>query len=208
MATPPGPGGDALRRYVTAGIDTDHECATLDEALEKIRLGMHILIRDGSAARNFDALHPLLTRHSEHVMLGSDDMHPEALLDGHINRLVARAIAPGHDVFDVWRAGALASSVAHDTHNVIAVRGGLAVALCGSVELLPLAVAGLMSQESGERVAEHYAGLERLARRFGCPLQAPLMALASLTLLVMPELKPTDRGSFDTVAFRFTSLCV
>lgn len=360
----PGLRGEALRRYVAAGIASDHECTTLDEGLEKIACGMHVLIREGSAARDFDTLHPLLGSHPARVMLCSDDKHPDDLVNGHIDRLVARAVAYGHDVFDVlrcacvnpvrhyrlrsgllriggpvdavevtdlatfrvrrtwligrcvfsegavafdagpvtlvnrfdarriapdalaarvsgerfvrvievrdgdlhtgerhvpaaWapdvardllllavvnryrpeppavafvhgfglRSGALASSVAHDSHNIVAVGadaaalcaavnavieacGGLAVAGPAGVEVLPLPIAGLMSDQPGESVAARYAHLERRARELGSPLRAPLMTLSFLTLLVIPELKLSDRGLFDARSFRFTTLAV
>ncbi len=97
----PGLRGHEARRYAAAGITTDHECVTVDEALDKIAAGMSILIREGSAAKNFAALEPLLQSHPERCMLCTDDMHPDALVEGHINRLVARAIAGGADLFDV-----------------------------------------------------------------------------------------------------------
>jgi adenine deaminase len=103
----PGLRGDGLRRYAAAGITTDHECTSLDEALEKIENGMLIQIREGSAAKNFEALHPLLSSHPESCMLCTDDSHPDALQEGHIDRLVRRAIAAGHDLFAVLRAACL-----------------------------------------------------------------------------------------------------
>src|SRR5205807_1315116 len=69
----PGLKGDAARQYASAGITTDHECFTLEEALDKVAAGMHILIREGSAAKNFEALHPLLKSHPDRVMFCSDD---------------------------------------------------------------------------------------------------------------------------------------
>ncbi|MBX7104675.1 MAG: adenine deaminase [Gemmataceae bacterium] len=100
----PGLRGDTAARYAAAGITTDHECVTLDEALDKIAAGMKILIREGSAARNFAALEPLLHSHPDRCMFCSDDLHPDALAVGHINRLVSRAIAGGADLFEVLRA--------------------------------------------------------------------------------------------------------
>lgn len=100
----PGLRGDEARLYASHGITTDHECFTLEEALDKITCGMKILIREGSAARNYDALHPLLGSHPKSCMLCSDDMHPDELMLGHINRLVARSIALGYDLFDVLEA--------------------------------------------------------------------------------------------------------
>jgi len=103
----PGLRGDEARRYAAAGPSTDHECTTLAEAEDKIAAGMSILIREGSAAKNFEALHPLLKSHPAKVMFCSDDLHPDALLHGHINRLAARAVAEGHDRMDVIRAATL-----------------------------------------------------------------------------------------------------
>ena len=103
----PGLKGEDLRNYVLAGISTDHECSTLDEALEKISLGMKILIREGSAARNLNALKKLYGTHPECVMLCSDDLHPEMLQKRHINKLIASLISEGYDVFDVIRSATL-----------------------------------------------------------------------------------------------------
>lgn len=100
--------GADLRTYAARGIRTDHECSTLEEALEKIACGMRILIREGSAARNFEALAPLLRTHPANVMLCSDDKHPDALVRGHINELAARAVAEGFDAYDVLRAACIA----------------------------------------------------------------------------------------------------
>ncbi len=362
----PGLRGSDLRDYAEAGIGTDHECTTLDEAHEKLANGMAVLIREGSAARNFDALHSLITTHTGQVMLCSDDRHPDDLAAGHIDRLASRAVAAGHDVFDVlrcaclnpiahyrlpvgtlregeamdaievadlsgfkvrttWlaglpayvdghtllpsvpvdpmncfhphpispsdlvvpvrgalmrvievsdgdlftgqslrvprveagcvvtdperdllllavinryaeappalafvhgfglRKGAIASSVAHDSHNVIAVgadaeavcaavnavmaaRGGLAVVGDGTLRILPLPVGGLMSLQDGDFVAQEYAELQQWARRLGTPFRSPLMSLSFLALLVMPQLKLSDRGLFDGRAFRFVPL--
>ncbi len=97
----PGLTGSEAAKYASAGISTDHECFSLEEALDKIALGMKILIREGSAAKNFNALHPLIGSHPESVMFCSDDKHPDDLLLGHINQLVARSLKLGYDLFDV-----------------------------------------------------------------------------------------------------------
>jgi len=364
----PGLCGEALQAYVDAGISSDHECTELAEAEAKLACGMVILIREGSAARNFEALHPLISRYPRQVMLCSDDKHPDALQLGHIDRLAARAVALGHDVFDVlqcaclnpidhyalpvgrlrlgdsmdavlledltrftplktwvagqllasdgrslwpsvqariinrfqarrlqtsdfdipmqdgeirviqaldgqlltyekhfkplssggklvadverdilWlvvvnryqpsppalamirgfglRSGALASSVAHDSHNVIGVgadvealcqavntviahRGGIACAHEAGVDCLPLPIAGLISDADGDTVAKHYASLDERAKHLGSPLSAPFMSLSFMALLVIPELKLSDRGLFDGQRFAFTSLWV
>jgi len=362
----PGLTGERVRRYAEAGISTDHECTSLAEAHDKIAAGMSILIREGSAARDFEALHPLVSSHPDRVMFCSDDKHPDDLARGHIDRLAARAVASGHDPFDVlrcacvnpvlhyrlpvgllrpgdpmdaalvadlrdfrplrtWvdgrlvaedgrshiervavepvnrfragrleperlrvpagpgllrvidaldgelltreillpprieqgavvpdpardilylavlnryreappalafvrgfglRRGALASSVAHDSHNIVAVGtdadslcqavnalvergGGIALAEDGGVDCLPLPVAGLMSTEDGDQVAARYADLTRRARALGSPLRSPFMTLSFMALLVIPELKLSDRGLFDGRGFRFTGV--
>ena len=100
----PGLDHDNIRKYASAGISTDHECTNLAEAVQKINEGMHILIREGSAARNFDELVPLLGTHPEKVMFCSDDKHPDDLVAGHINLLVKRAIAAGFSPMAAIRA--------------------------------------------------------------------------------------------------------
>ncbi len=358
--------GPQAAAYAAAGITTDHECVTLDEALEKLGLGMRILIREGSAARNFEALASLLDTHPGRCILCSDDKHPDALLEGHIDALVRRATARGSDLFDIlqaacvnpvrhyglpigllqandradflvvddltslkirrvfvggrlaaadgvtaWlrhepntpnnfharpkrpddfaiatattgasltvrviealdgqlvtgavrrpvpvvggrlvadpaadvltiavidryddrppavafitgfglRRGAIASSVSHDSHNIVAVgasdaelaravnlviesRGGLAVAGPDGDAVLPLPIAGLMSDRPGAEVAATYSDLGRRARALGSPLAAPFMTLSFMALLVIPSLKIGPAGLFDVDAFR------
>lgn len=99
-------GGDA-KQYIDAGISTDHECFTAEEALGKLNYGMKILIREGSAAKNFDALAELLNDHWNNMMFCSDDKHPDSLVEGHINTLCARAVAKGVDVFKVLYAACI-----------------------------------------------------------------------------------------------------
>lgn len=364
----PGLKGEQAKAYAAAGITTDHECRSLAEARDKIAAGMKILIREGSAARDFDALHPLISECPESVMLCSDDKHPDELVAGHINQLVARAVAKGHSLFDVllcacinpishyqlpmgrlcvgdpmdavevadlevfnalnvWvdgellaeqgnslvehievnsincfnarkitpadlsvaseggmirvieardgdlftserlveakpvngrvepdperdllmicvinryqpskpavgfingfglKRGALASSVAHDSHNIVAVgsnreslsaavnalidcQGGVAVVDGDSVSLLPLPVAGIMSADDGDLVASTYADLDRRAKLLGTTLSAPFMTLSFMALLVIPELKLSDKGLFDGRSFQFTDVAV
>lgn len=366
----PGLRGLDAQLYAAAGINTDHECTSLVEALEKISYGMHILIREGSAAKNFDALHPLLGSNPARVMLCSDDKHPDELAIGHINLLVRRAVALGYDLYDVLlaacinpvvhyklpvgmlragdpadfiitedlkdfkvlrtyidgilvaeggqtnlptlpalpinnfsaapraavdfrmpvsakatehlsvihaldgqlftkavvarpktlghflvsdigqdllklavinryerfakpamafihgfglREGAIASSVAHDCHNIIAAgvddaslcaavnaviahRGGIAVVDGrGHVEVMPLPIAGLMTDVDGREAGVQYAALDAAAKRLGSPLSAPFMTLSFMALLVIPELKLSDLGLFDGNNFRFVS---
>lgn len=100
----PGLKGSDAEKYISAGISTDHECYTLEEALDKITYGMKIIIREGSAAKNYAALHSLIGLHPDKVMFCSDDKHPHELVKGHINQLVKRSIVShGYDLFDVLR---------------------------------------------------------------------------------------------------------
>ncbi len=364
----PGVLGEAARRYAQAGISTDHECFSLEEARNKIAAGMVVQIREGSAARNFEALHPLITETPEHVMLCSDDKHPDDLVAGHINRLAARAIDKGHDHFDVLRCicltpvkhyqlpvgllqlgdpmdavlftdlttftpittyvdgievasegeclivshkaspinlfraqtiqaddlriidegaekirvihaidgelvtpqstmpalvvdqclepdpdrdllllmvlnryqrgakpamafvkgfglkyGAMASTVAHDSHNLIAVgcsreaialavntlvksTGGISVCDGTTVQSLALPIAGLMSPEPAPLVGQQYSAMDTAAKALGSSLRAPYMTLSFMALLVIPELKLSDKGLFDGKKFAFVPL--
>lgn len=361
----PGLSGDALKKYVSAGISTDHECTTIEEAREKISLGMKILIREGSAARNLNALKELFRTDPGEIMLCSDDLHPEMLLKGHIDRLVGKLISEGYDIFDVIRSctinpaihygldagllrpgdpadliivddlrsmkvrqtwidgtkvydngrvlfsyrssgavnkfksskiknedirirsaasklrviqafdgdlmtreilfpvrkggdlnpdlesdilkivvkdryrdlkpatafvkgfglksGAFASSVAHDSHNIICigtndddivsainavveVKGGLSVSKNKKIEVLPLPVGGIMSDQPAEKVAKEYEKLSQLVRSWDCTMSAPFMTLSFMALLVIPELKLGDSGLFDVRIFRNTEL--
>ncbi len=365
----PGLTGPELKNYAAAGITTDHECFTKEEALEKIALGMKILIREGSAAKNFDALIGLMANHPESLMLCSDDKHPDDLIKGHINQLVKKALKQGYDLFDVLRSatlnpkvhyglsngllqpgdpadmmvvdnpgdfnvlqtfiegelaaengksflhavkedtpnrffckpvspaqlhvparsdkikviqaldgqlitktkilsaktegealvseperdilklvalnrynagskpsvaflngfglkkGAIASTVAHDSHNILAVgtndrdlsrainllvenRGGIALANGDKENILPLPVAGIMTHEDGYKTAMLYQKLDKEAKALGSPLAAPFMTLSFMALLVIPELKLSDKGLFDAKSFELTSLYV
>lgn len=362
----PGIDAEGIRKYAAAGITTDHECTTIEEAISKINAGMHILIREGSAARNFDALIPLMDIHPEKVMFCSDDKHPDDLVIGHINQLIARAIRAGYRPMDVIRActlnpvrhyklkcgllqhgdsadiavvnnldefkvlktyvngslvaengkpnfsghdyktpnhfiaskinakdlevpakqgklkvieafdgdlvtgkllvqplvkegkvisnrvedilkiavinrysqskpaigfikgfglhsGAMASTVAHDSHNIICVgandedmvsvinelitnKGGISITDGTYTEVLPLPVAGLMSPLDGYQVAEKYELINKKAFALGGSLKAPFMTLSFMALLVIPELKLSDKGLFDGNVFAFTDL--
>ena len=113
----PGLRGDNITKYISAGISTDHECFTYDEALEKLQKGMKVIIREGSAAKNFEALIDLLPTHFENMMFCSDDKHPDDLLVGHINQLCEKAVAKGIDVFKVLQAACI-NPVKHYNLNV------------------------------------------------------------------------------------------
>lgn len=363
----PGLMGEDAIRYIQTGISTDHECYMFEEALHKVKHGMKILIREGSAAKNYAALHTLIKDYPDQVMFCSDDKHPHELVKDHINQLVQRSINEMHyDVMDVLRAasynpiqhykldvgllqfgdsadfllvnnlsdlhvkanyikgqlvaqdgrtliksipapiinnfqcspkkpsdfqlkaypgkirviqafdgqlitqelisepkiendqfvsdlsrdllkivvvnryqdappavafinqfglktGAIASCIAHDSHNIICVgvneedicvainaiienKGGISVANNGKAESLCLPVAGILSAEDGYFVAEEYSRMDRLAKKMGTPLSAPFMTLSFMALLVIPNLKLSDKGLFDVKRFAFTTL--
>jgi adenine deaminase len=370
----PGLRGETAKKYIDAGITTDHECFTEEEALDKLNHGMKIIIREGSAAKNFNALINLLNDYPEEIMFCSDDKHPDSLVEGHINLLCARAIKKGINVFKVLQAacvnpvhhyklnvgllkegddadfilvrdlenfeivqtyingilvakegnsliktiekesrintttpainnfncsntkeedyrfplvntqnnmlpviealdgqlitnqlmlslkvdgnhyvsdvendilkivvvnryydapiakafiknfglkrGAIASSVAHDSHNIVAVgvddesicqavnliigqKGGISCVDNDSDLILPLPVAGLMSEKDGYLVAAQYAAMDKKAKALGSKLSAPYMTLSFMALLVIPHLKLSDKGLFDGDAFAF-----
>jgi len=362
----PGLLGDDAAKYIAAGISTDHECFTLEEALDKVVNGMYVQIREGSAAKNFDELVLLLDKYPEKVMFCSDDRHPNDLAKNHIDDHVRRAVKAGFDPITVLRAttlhpvqhygldvgllqqgdpadfiivdslkdfnvkqtwiggmlmamngqpmiksvkekpinkfkasaispgdievkasgkhltviraidgqlvteelhkrlisedglvvpstekdilklvvcnryekakpavafinhfgfkrGAIASTVAHDSHNIIAVgtsddeicravnllvknKGGISLVDGETEEVLPLPVAGLMSNKDGFKVAEAYDKLDRKAKALGSILRAPYMTLSFMALLVIPALKLSDKGLFDGNSFEFVPL--
>ena len=113
----PGLRGNDLTKYINTGISTDHECFTYDEGFEKLQKGMKVLIREGSAAKNFEALIDLLPEHFEQMMFCSDDKHPDDLMVDHINKLCARAITKGMDVFKILQMACI-NPVKHYNLNV------------------------------------------------------------------------------------------
>ena len=119
----PGLRGEDAKNYIAAGITTDHECFTKEEALDKLQNGMKIIIREGSAAKNFEALIDLLNDYPNQMMFCSDDKHPDSLVDGHINQLCARAVAKGIDVFKIVQA-ACVNPVLHYKLDVGLLRVG------------------------------------------------------------------------------------
>jgi len=366
----PGLRGENAKNYIAALTPTsggngatDHECFTSEEALEKLKYGMKIIIREGSAAKNFEALIDLLNDHSDMMMFCSDDKHPDSLVLGHINQLCERAVAKGIDVFNILKAacvnpvnhykldvgllregdpadfilvkdlkkfeviktfidgelvaengishiktsksdiinnfscskkevidyeiewnnekeipviealdgqlitnrltakpkvvdlkivsdlekdvlkmvvvnrytnttiakafiknfglkqGALASSVAHDSHNIVAVgiddesicnavnlviehKGGVSFCKEDLDMIVPLPVAGLMSNEDGYKIAEQYSLIDKAVKEAGSTLSSPFMTLSFMALLVIPHLKLSDKGLFDGDLFR------
>ena len=362
----PGLTGSSLEKYIGSGITTDHETFRYEEGLEKIKNGMKVQIREGSAAKNLDALLPLLDEYPDFCMFCSDDKHPNDLVQGHINESVKKALQRGIDPMKVLRCaslnpvrhynlgvgllqegdyadfvvvddlqhftvlktfingrlvagagktllprvpfdapnnftarkvtpgefsvrgkggilnvieaedgqlvtkrlreplkdsggeavsdvsrdivklavvnryhdappaigfirniglkkGAIAASVAHDSHNIVAAgvtdedlaravnrvmenRGGLSVVYDDTEQVLPLPVAGLMSDRDGFEVAEKYSELDRCAKGLGSKLSAPFMTLSFMALLVIPEIKLSDKGLFDGRKFDFMPL--
>jgi adenine deaminase len=156
----PGLVGEALAKYVAAGIETDHECATLDEARQRAALGMFVAIREGSAARNFDALAPLLRERPEMCFLCSDDKHPDELLLGHINSLVARAIAAGATPMNALRAATLNPARHYGLET-------------GLLQLGDPADFAVLSSLAEGRVLETWIGGNRVAADGRCLLPAP-----------------------------------
>jgi adenine deaminase len=361
----PGMRGEDVKNYAAAGITTDHECFTLAEAIDKLNCGMKILIREGSAARNYDALHTLIKSHPTQVMFCCDDKHPDELLLFHIDEHVRKSIALGYDIYDVLqiacinpalhygmnvgllregdaadfivvddltsfrvnktiingeivasnnetflehkkhptpnkfnttnklasdfklpangnqirviealdgqlitkelhvrpiiknefvetnidddilkiavinryenkppsiafvknfglKRGAIASSVAHDSHNIIVVgcddesiaravnlviheKGGLSLVDAKNEMVIGLPVAGLMSDQDCETIGNAYAKIDQTAKNLGSNLKAPYMLLSFMALLVIPQLKLSDKGLFDGSSFKFTS---
>ncbi|OBW40686.1 Adenine deaminase [Chryseobacterium sp. MOF25P] len=364
----PGLMGETMKNYFNAGISTDHECFGYDEALEKLKHGVKIMIREGSAAKNFDTLIPLLKDFPEQIMFCCDDKHPDNLIESHINDHVKRALKEGHDLYNVLRAasynvikhynlpigllqigdnadfieinniedfnilktyidgdlvyengtsfiqpvksdiinnfhcnlkqpsdfkiksegekiriietldgqlitheihsntlningyaesntdedilkiavvnryndapvavafiknfrlkdGAIASCVAHDCHNIVVVgtndtdickavnaiikaKGGISLATKTEEMVLELPIAGIMTNLPAEQVAESYIKLDRRAKELGSKLRAPYMSLSFMALLVIPELKLSDKGLFNGKSFEFTDVFI
>ncbi len=362
----PGITGANLQKYFGSGISTDHECTTLEEALEKINFGVNIQIREGSACKDFDSLHKLISSNPDKCMFCCDDLHPDNLVEGHINNIVSKAVLLGYDIFDVlkiastnaidhynldigsleigdfadfimvndlkdfivketWingkkvydkknklpehietdiinnfnisplvasaigvpaeagkiavilaqdkqvttgqtyadplikngcvvsnvnedilkivvlnrykpmkpgigfikgfnlKSGAIASSVSHDSHNIIAVgvddssivrainaiidnRGGIVVVHDESISILTLPIAGIISNLDAHTVSNRYKEIDAEAEKLGCTMKAPLMTLAFMSLLVIPELKINENGLFDLKKFNFVPL--
>jgi adenine deaminase len=171
----PGLRGNDAQRYIDAGIETDHECTTYDEGLDKARRGMHILIREGSAARNFDALIPLVDEFPQLTMFCSDDKHPDTLAVGHINQLVVRAISAGYNRWNVLRAACL-NPVLHYRMPVGLLREGdpadyIVVRDLGTFEVLETVIGGETVARAGRSLlpdlrSEH-------VNQFNCSLKEP-----------------------------------
>lgn len=171
----PGLRGEQAKQYIDAGISTDHECFTAEEALDKLQYGMKILIREGSAAKNFEALADLLHEHSANMMFCSDDKHPDSLAVGHINKICARAVAKGVDVFKVLQAACI-NPVKHYKLNIGLLLPGAPADFIAVEDLVDFKVK--KTYIDGELVAEN--GLTKIdivkseiLNQFNCTLKKP-----------------------------------
>lgn len=169
----PGLRGQTAKQYIDAGMSTDHECFSIDEATDKLKYGMNILIREGSAAKNFDALIALLAHYPTKIMFCSDDKHPDNLVEGHINLLVKRALARGHNLWDVLRAACL-NPVLHYGLSVGLLREGdpadfIVVDDLQNFDVLQTYIDGQLVAERG---TSHIANLRSAhVNAFGCSTQ-------------------------------------
>ncbi|HEY2649942.1 MAG TPA: adenine deaminase [Puia sp.] len=172
----PGLRGEEARKYIMAGISTDHECFTAEEALDKLGMGMKILIREGSAARNFEALAGLLNDHWKNMMFCSDDKHPDSLVNGHINQLCARAVAKNIDPFKVLRAACI-NPVLHYNLGVGQLRPGDSADLVllrdlKNFEVLQTYLQGELVASNKETMINSVAHLSN-PNQFDCSLTKP-----------------------------------
>ena len=170
----PGLRGEEAKKYIAAGITTDHECFTREEALDKLQNGMKIIIREGSAAKNFEALIDLLHEYPNQMMFCSDDKHPDSLVQGHINQLCARAVAKGIDLFKVLQA-ACVNPVHHYKMNVGLLKEGdaadfIVVKDLKNFEVLQTYIDGDLVAENGKSKIESVK--TGIINRFDCdPIQ-------------------------------------
>ena len=166
----PGLRGEQAKKYIAAGITTDHECFTKEEALDKLQNGMKILIREGSAAKNFEALIGLLQEYPNQMMFCSDDKHPDSLVEGHINQLCARAVAKGIDLFKVLQA-ACVNPVYHYKMRVGLLKEGepadlVVVKDLEKFEVVQTYIDGQLVAENGKSKIE--TGRSEIINHFSC----------------------------------------
>ncbi|MBC7937317.1 MAG: adenine deaminase [Rhizobacter sp.] len=171
----PGLRGEMAKKYIDAGISTDHECFTAEEALDKLQYGMKILIREGSAAKNFEALIGLMEDHYENMMFCSDDKHPDSLMEGHINQLCARAVAKGVNVYKVLQAACINPVLHYKMENGL-LREGDAADFIVLKDLKSFTV--LQTYIDGELVAENGESLIKtktatIINAFNCTKKTP-----------------------------------
>lgn len=175
----PGLRGDTAKQYIDAGISTDHECFTAGEAVDKLQHGMKILIREGSAAKNFEALIDLLHHYPDMIMFCSDDKHPDSLVAGHINQLCARAVAKGIDVFKVLQAACI-NPVLHYKTAVGLLRAGdaadfIVVKDLQHFEVLQTYIDGQLVAENGKSLMKSTSktAIGNSVNNFNCALHKP-----------------------------------
>src|SRR6187455_519525 len=166
----PGLRGDLAKQYIAAGITTDHECFTKEEALDKLQNGMKIIIREGSAAKNFEALIDLLNDYPNQMMFCSDDKHPDSLVLGHINQLSERAVAKGINVYKVLQA-ACVNPVLHYKLDVGLLKEGdtadfIMVKDLQKFEVVKTFINGELVAESGKSMIE--SGKSEVINNFSC----------------------------------------
>ncbi|MEX8546089.1 MAG: adenine deaminase [Mucilaginibacter sp.] len=191
----PGLRGNLAKQYIEAGISTDHECFTAEEALEKLGFGMKILVREGSAAKNFDALVGLMHEHSDQTMFCSDDKHPDSLVAGHINQLCARAVAAGIDKFKVLKTACL-NPVSHYQLDIgqLQVGGPADFILLNDLngfEVLQTYIDGELVAENGESKIEIQASqninnfncLKKTPADFAFPAEKPSAEKQKVTVI-------------------------
>jgi adenine deaminase len=186
----PGLKGKDAETYINAGISTDHECVSLDEALHKLGCGMKVIIREGSAAKNFETLHTLISTHTEMVMFCSDDKHPDDLVVGHIDALVRRALQKGHDLFDVLQIACLnpvdhyhlpiGLLRIHDAADFIKVRS------LHKFEIEECWIAGRLLASSGETLipSTHVETINKFEVGYTSPAQFDLTAITSRARII------------------------
>ncbi len=172
----PGLRGEDARRYTAAGPTTDHECFTEEEAREKLEMGMKVLIREGSAARNFEALIALLHEYPDHIMFCSDDKHPDSLLLGHINQLCARAVAKGISLYHVLKAACI-NPVRHYNLEVGLLGVGhsadfIAVKNLETFEVIQTYIGGALVAEAGKSQIERIDNITAI-NNFNVTIKTP-----------------------------------
>ncbi|MBI2274215.1 MAG: adenine deaminase [Bacteroidetes bacterium] len=191
----PGLRGEQAKEYIEAGISTDHECFTKEEAVDKLTHGMQILIREGSAAKNFEALIELLEDHPNMIMFCSDDKHPDSLVDGHLNQLCARAIAKGHDIFHVIRA-ACVNPVLHYKLDIGLLRVGDPADFIVAEDLVHFKIK--QTYIDGELVAEN--GLSYIRSVPSTPInQFDCLPVTAAQLVISKAAYPSAQGNIPVM---------
>jgi len=190
----PGLRGDQAREYISAGISTDHECFTKEEALDKLKYGMKILIREGSAAKNFEALIDLVDEYPDHIMFCSDDKHPDSLVSGHVNQLCARAVAKGKNVFNVLKAACI-NPVLHYKPEIGTLKPGdpadfIIVKDLENFEVLKTYINGKLVAENGKSLIK--TSKASIINNFGCKAKAAKDFILTSTKEDYPVIEALD----------------